>query len=38
MFGEKGHTFEQTFDEKGSYRYYCEPHKAIGMEGGAFVE
>ncbi len=38
MSVEKGHTFEQPFDEKGAYRYYCEPHKAMGMKGGVLAE
>ncbi|WP_458207796.1 halocyanin domain-containing protein [Haladaptatus sp. NG-SE-30] len=38
MVGEKGHTFEHTFSEAGTYKYYCEPHKAMGMKGGILVE
>ncbi|WP_440008887.1 halocyanin domain-containing protein [Halomicrococcus sp. SG-WS-1] len=38
MSGEKGHTFEHTFDEVGTYRYYCEPHRSTGMKGGILVE
>lgn len=31
--GEEGHTFPQTFDEKGITKYACSPHKAMGMKG-----
>jgi halocyanin-like protein len=37
MVGEAGHTFEQTFDEPGTYTYYCAPHKAMGMKGAVHV-
>jgi halocyanin-like protein len=30
---EAGHTFEYTFEEAGTYRYYCQPHRALGMKG-----
>lgn len=30
---EQGYTFEHSFDEKGIYKYYCTPHKALGMKG-----
>jgi plastocyanin len=26
VLDEPGETFEQTFDEEGSYPYYCQPH------------
>jgi plastocyanin len=26
-----GHTHEHTFETKGKYHYWCEPHKAAGM-------
>ena len=35
---EEGHTFEQTFDESGNVRYYCNPHRTSGMKGGVIVE
>lgn len=38
LSGENGYTFEQMFDEEGTYRYYCEPHRAMGMKGGVLVE
>lgn len=34
---EAGHTFEQTFDETGIYRYYCLPHTALGAHGAVVV-
>ena len=30
---EPGETFEWTFEEPGTYRYYCLPHMLDGMEG-----
>ncbi len=35
---EPGDAFEVTFDEPGTYRYYCIPHRADGMEGTVVVE
>jgi halocyanin-like protein len=26
-------TYEETFDEEGVYRYFCQPHKPLGMKG-----
>ncbi|MFC7137914.1 halocyanin domain-containing protein [Halobaculum litoreum] len=37
LVGESGHTFEHTFEEAGVYRYYCTPHKAMGMKGAVVV-
>jgi len=37
MVGEEGHTFEQTFDEEGVYKYACTPHKPLGMKGAVVV-
>jgi len=34
---EKGHTFEQTFDESGVTKYACSPHKPMGMKGAVVV-
>ncbi|WP_266082931.1 plastocyanin/azurin family copper-binding protein [Haladaptatus caseinilyticus] len=28
---DRGDTFEHTFDTKGTYDYYCIPHKTMGM-------
>jgi plastocyanin len=25
--------FEHTFEATGTHRYYCAPHKALGMKG-----
>lgn len=30
---EQGATFEHTFEEEGTYDYYCIPHKSLGMVG-----
>lgn len=38
MLIEKGATFEHTFESSGTYEYYCEPHKAMGMKGIVVVE
>jgi halocyanin-like protein len=34
---EAGHTFEQTFEEPGVYKYACVPHKMMGMKGAVVV-
>lgn len=34
----EGATFEHTFEEAGTFPYYCEPHRAAGMKGGVRVE
>jgi plastocyanin len=33
-----GDSFEVTFDEPGTYNYYCEPHRGAGMTGTIVVE
>jgi halocyanin-like protein len=33
LLGKGGHTFEQTFDSEGVVKYYCNPHKVMGMKG-----
>lgn len=33
-----GETFEVTFDEAGTYPYYCSPHRGLGMAGTVIVE
>ena len=33
-----GESFEVTFDEAGTYPYYCEPHRGAGMAGTIVVE
>jgi plastocyanin len=31
-------TYEHTFDEPGTYPYYCDPHCGIGMTGKVIVD
>jgi plastocyanin len=33
-----GESWEETFDEAGSYTYWCEPHRGAGMVGKVIVE
>jgi halocyanin-like protein len=33
LVADEGHTFEYTFEEEGVFRYFCTPHKALGMKG-----
>lgn len=33
VFEEQGATYEYTFEEPGTYDYYCIPHKGLGMVG-----
>ena len=35
---EPDSTFEHTFEVEGTYRYACEPHRALGMKGAIIVE
>jgi halocyanin-like protein len=37
MVGEAGHTFERTFDSPGVVKYYCMPHRPVGMKGAVLV-
>lgn len=37
LSGESGFTFEYTFEETGTYRYACTPHKSMGMKGAIVV-
>jgi len=32
LTAEAGFTFEQTFDSEGTIKYYCQPHRALGMK------
>lgn len=32
-----GHVFEHRFDTPGVYRYYCTPHRGMGMRGAVAV-
>ncbi|HET7324346.1 MAG TPA: halocyanin domain-containing protein [Halococcus sp.] len=38
LSAEKGHTFEHTFDSSGTYKYFCAPHKSMGMKGVVLVK
>jgi len=33
QIGDEGDTFSMKFDTKGTYEYYCEPHRGAGMQG-----
>jgi halocyanin-like protein len=33
LTGQEGNDFQHTFEETGVYRYYCQPHKGLGMKG-----
>ncbi|MFB6157493.1 MAG: halocyanin domain-containing protein [Haloferacaceae archaeon] len=33
LTGEAGHTFSRTFDAEGVVKYYCAPHRSLGMKG-----
>jgi len=35
---EAGHTFSHTFDATGATKYFCMPHKTMGMKGVVVVE
>ncbi|MFC6826203.1 halocyanin domain-containing protein [Halopelagius fulvigenes] len=35
---EGGHTFSRTFEEAGTFKYFCTPHRAMGMKGVVVVE
>jgi len=37
LTAEEGFTFEQTFDEDGIVKYYCNPHRSLGMVGAVVV-
>ncbi|WP_309484870.1 halocyanin domain-containing protein [Halorhabdus salina] len=34
---EAGETFEQTFEETGISKYFCDPHLAVGMKGAIVI-
>ncbi|MFC7230941.1 plastocyanin/azurin family copper-binding protein [Saliphagus sp. GCM10025308] len=38
MLSDEGETFEHTFDETGTFTYYCSPHVSMGMKGAVVVE
>lgn len=33
-----GHTYTHTFSTTGTYEYYCEPHRNVGMTGSVTVQ
>jgi halocyanin-like protein len=33
LTAEAGFTFEHTFESEGTVKYYCSPHRALGMKG-----
>jgi halocyanin-like protein len=33
----EGHTFSHAFEEAGTSRYYCSPHRTMGMVGAVVV-
>ena len=39
LLEEEGATFEHTFDEveQGIYRYFCGPHRGVGMKGAVAI-
>lgn len=34
---DSGYTYTHTFETKGEYHYWCQPHKALGMVGDIVV-
>lgn len=34
---EQNATFEHTFETAGTFYYYCEPHRSMGMKGAVIV-
>jgi halocyanin-like protein len=35
---EPGSHFQHTFEQSGTYRYACQPHRALGQKGAIIVE
>lgn len=35
---DEGETFDHQFDDPGTYRYYCTPHRDLGMKGAVYVQ
>jgi plastocyanin len=35
---QSGDTFDVTFEQPGTYEYYCIPHESAGMKGTIVVE
>lgn len=38
LLSEDGATFEHEFANEGTFKYYCAPHKSMGMKGVVVVE
>lgn len=38
LYEEAGVHFDHEFTSTGTFKYYCEPHKALGMKGVIVVE
>jgi plastocyanin len=34
---DTGYTYEHTFETKGEYSYFCQPHKGVGMVASVIV-
>lgn len=34
---EAGYEFDHTFEETGTYTYFCTPHRSVGMKGAVDV-
>ncbi|SHG94292.1 halocyanin domain-containing protein [Halobaculum gomorrense] len=37
LVAEAGHSFSHTFESEGVSKYFCQPHKALGMKGAIVV-
>jgi len=37
LTAEEGFTYTRTFDSDGMYKYYCQPHRTLGMKGVVIV-
>jgi halocyanin-like protein len=37
LVSEEGFTFEHTFEQEGISKYYCTPHRSLGMKGAVVV-
>src|SRR5699024_4708772 len=37
LVDSSGHTFSKTFENDARIKYYCEPHKSLGMKGAVVV-
>ncbi|WP_435075604.1 halocyanin domain-containing protein [Halorubrum sp. HHNYT27] len=38
LVSESGHEFSHTFESSGTTRYFCLPHKQMGMKGAVVVK